>query len=104
MNYREFVYAIHNLRMFMIEQDNLDAVLKVIAPSSTAVCEFGNKFIDDYIKVVGLALGVDDHWVSWFVFDNEFGCKHLTISIEGKNFTIHNNYSFYRAVQKLKNQ
>lgn len=45
MEYKDFYYASHNLKEFIKEQDKLDAVLKVISPSSTGVCEFGNKFI-----------------------------------------------------------
>lgn len=79
LDYQNFYYAIQNLKRFMKEQDKLDAVLKVISPTTTGVCEFGNVFIDDYIKLLELAVNDDSNWVCWFVFDNDFGVKKLKV-------------------------
>ena len=88
MEYKDFYYASNNLKEFIKEQDKLDAVLKVISPSSTCVCEFGNKFIDDYIKVVEIALGDEFNWFSWFVFENDMGKKELSATNNEKEYTI----------------
>lgn len=48
LNYQDFHNAICNLKKFMKEQEKLDNVIKVISPSGTNVCEFGNEFIEKY--------------------------------------------------------
>ena len=48
LNYQDFHNAICNLKKFMKEQEKLDNVIKVISPSGTNVCEFGNEFIENY--------------------------------------------------------
>lgn len=95
MEYKDFYYASHNLKDFIKEQSKLDAVLKVISPTSTSVCEFGGKFIEDYIKVVELALDDEAKWFSWFVFDNDFGKKKLRVTINGKECKICDEKQFF---------
>lgn len=79
LDYQNFYYAIQNLKRFIKEQDKLDAVLKVLSPTTTGVCEFGNVFIDDYINLLELAVNDNSNWVSWFVFDNDFGANKLKV-------------------------
>lgn len=95
MEYKDFYYASHNLKEFIKEQYKLDAVLKVVSPSSTGVCEFGNKFIDDYIKVVEIALGDECNWFSWFVFENDFGKKKMKVKVDGKEYKICDEKQFF---------
>jgi hypothetical protein len=77
LKYEKFYDAIQDLKEFMDEQDKLDAVLKVISPTGTCVCEFGNKFIDDYIGLLEELVGDKDGWIAWYVFENGFGEKGL---------------------------
>ncbi len=89
LDYQNFYYAIHNLKKFMKKQDKLDAVLKVIAPSGTSVCEFGNEFIDDYIRLLEQSVNDQSNWVSWFVFENDFGAKKMKVKLpNGKEYKI----------------
>ena len=103
MQYSEFCKAVSDLKEFINEQDKLDAVLKVVSPSSTGVCEFGNKFIDDYIHVVEIALGDEYNWFSWFVFENDFGKKKMKVVIGKKSFNICNEKQFFNICIKLHN-
>lgn len=98
MNYKEFSKAIKGLKDFFKEQDKLDSALHVISPSSTGVCEFGNKFIDDYINVLEIALGDDNNWVSWFVFENNFGEYKLDIKLDNKTYIIKDEEIFYNVL------
>jgi len=98
MEYKDFYEAIQSLKDFIEEQDKLDAVLKVISPTSTGVCEFGNKFIDDYIKIVGIALGDTNQWVSWFVFENEFGKNKLEVKVNDIGYEISNEREFFDII------
>jgi len=95
MEYKDFYEAIQSLKDFFKEQDNLDAVLKVISPTSTGVCEFGNKFIDDYIRILEIALGDTNQWVSWFVFENDFGNKRLEVRVNDIEYEISNEREFF---------
>lgn len=101
MEFKDFLTAINNLRAFFKEQEKLNNVLKVISPTSTGVCEFGNKFIDDYIKVLEIALGDEENWVSWFVFDNQFGEKKFQVKIKDKVYEIYNELMFYNVCIQL---
>jgi hypothetical protein len=75
--YEKFYDAIKALEKFMAEQDKLDAALKVISPNGTSVCEFGNEFIDDYIKLLEESVGDRENRIFWYVFKNDFGKKKL---------------------------
>lgn len=102
LTYEEFLEAMNNLRDFLEERDKLDNVLKILSPTSTGVIEFGSKFIDDYIAVLEKALGDTDNWVSWFVFDNEFGKNCYSITLDDVNiYPICNEYDFYSLLKKL---
>jgi hypothetical protein len=98
MEYKDFYEAIQSLKDFFKEQDKLDAVLKVISPSSTGVCEFGNVFIDDYIKIVEIALGDTNQWVSWFVFENKFGKNKLEVKVNDIGYEISNEREFFDII------
>lgn len=102
MEYKDFILASVNLKQFIKEQDKLDAVLNVISPSSTGVVEFGNQFIDAYIRVVELALGDENCWYSWFVFENDFGKKQFTVTVNDISYKICNEKQFYDVCIKPK--
>ena len=95
MTFEEFNKASKNLKEFIAEQDKLDTVLKVISPTSTGVCEFGNKFIDDYINVVEIAIGDKSNWFSWFVFENDFGKREFIVKISNIEYPIRNEKDLF---------
>lgn len=102
MTYEEFQNSMDNLKEFMKELEKLDDVLKVISPSGTCVCEIGSKFIDDYISLVERSMNDTSNNVSWFVFDNDFGSRKLTIGLEGEGeFIISNEKILYEVIQKI---
>jgi hypothetical protein len=103
MEYKDFFEASISLQNFIKEQDKLNDVLKVISPSSTSVCEFGNTFIDDYIKVVEIALGDTNQWFSWFAFENNFGKNRMVVKVNGKSYKICDERQFYDVCIKLYN-
>jgi hypothetical protein len=103
MEYKDFFEASISLQNFIKEQDKLKDVLKVISPSSTGVCEFGNVFIDDYIRVVEIALGDKNQWFSWFAFDNDFGKNRMVVKVNDKAYKICDERQFYDVCIKLHN-
>ncbi len=95
MTYNEFYKSIIELKNFIKEQNKLQDIIEIISPTSTGVVEFGGKFIDSYINIIEIALGDNSKWVSWFVFENNFGKENLEVIIEGKSFKISNEKCFY---------
>lgn len=69
--------AIDNLQIFFKEQEKLDNIIKVISPTSTGVVEFGGEFIDAYINLLEKSFNDNFQWISWFVFENDFGRKGM---------------------------
>lgn len=84
MTKEQFATRIDEIKRFMDEIDVLHSHIYAIAPG--AVCEFGGRFLDDYIRLLSESVGddADWSWVSWFVFDNEFGKKGLEAGFDGK--------------------
>ena len=101
MEYKDFFEASISLQNFIKEQDKLNDVLKVISPSSTSVCEFGNTFIDDYIRVVEIALGDTNQWFAWFAFDNDFGKNRMVVKVNDKAYKICDEKQFYDVLDIL---
>jgi hypothetical protein len=102
MTVEEFESSINNLKEFMKEREKLDDVLNAISPTGTCVCEIGGKFIDDYISLLELSINDKDNSVSWFVFDNDFGSKKLTIRREDVGeYVISNEKILYEVLQRM---
>lgn len=102
MTVEEFESSINNLKEFMKERDKLNDVLKVLSPSGTCVCEIGGKFIDDYISLIERSINDKDNSVSWFVFDNDFGSRKLSIGLEGiGEFIISDEKILYEVIQRI---
>lgn len=103
MEYKEFYTACDSLKEFINAQAKLCDVMKIISPASTGGCEFGNKFIDDYITVVGIALNDNANWFSWFVFENEFGKNEMKIIVNKEEYIISDEKQFFDICIQLYN-
>ena len=102
MTVEEFESSINNLKEFMKEREKLDDVLNAISPSGTCVCEIGGKFIDDYISLLERSINDKNNSVSWFVFDNDFGSRKLTIGLEGVGeYVISDEKILYKVLQRM---
>jgi len=87
----------------MKEQEKLDNVIKVISPSGTNVCEFGNEFIENYIDLLEKSVNDELKLIGWFVFDNDFGKKKLTLSINNKEYIISSEKKLFDIYIKTLN-
>ena len=102
MTVEEFESSINNLKEFMKEREKLDDVLNAISPSGTCVCEIGGKVIDDYISLLERSINDKNNSVSWFVFDNDFGSRKLTIGLEGVGeYVISDEKILYEVLQRM---
>ena len=104
MDLQQFKKSMENLKEFFLEREKLDNVIKVISPTSTGVVEIGGKFIDDYIELISIALKDTENWVSWFVFDNEFGKKQYECKFLNKSYKICNEDDFYNFFMLIENE
>ena len=66
------------IQEFSNDQDKLQAGLKILSPSNSGIIEFGSKFIDQYIQTLSDVLDDDCQFISWYVFENDFGKKRFT--------------------------
>jgi hypothetical protein len=95
MTYTDFYIACKSLKDFLQEQQELNAVFRVLSVNSTVTSEFGNNFIDQYIAVVELAIEDKFGLFSWFVFENNFGKNELVFTVNNYRFKICNEQQFY---------
>jgi len=96
MTLDQFAIANDKLKAFIKQQEKLDAVLKVISPSG--VVEFGNEFIEDYIRIISISINDYGGWYGWFVFDNDYGRNRLSAYIGEKQYIIKDCKSFYEFI------
>jgi hypothetical protein len=102
MTYKEFQHAIVCLEEFYKERQRIDDLAHAISPHSTL--EFGAKFIDDYVWLLETAMNDEDQWISWFVFENDFGRKGLTCKINDKEYKITTAKKLYNVCLKFYNE
>jgi hypothetical protein len=104
MNATTFEYLLRKAKTFMAEQKKLDDVIRVIAPTSTGVVEFGGQFLDDYLVLLSYAVGDKEAWVTWFVFENDFGSKGLLAGAPGQAKPITNARELWDLIKEQNAQ
>lgn len=101
MTLNEFEISISKLKKFFAEKEKLDNITKILTSNNLSSTEFGSRFIDDYISVIEIALGDKNNSVAWFVFDNDFGKKKLTITVQGIPHKITNEKKLYKILKLI---
>jgi hypothetical protein len=101
MTLDQFAIANDKLKAFIKEQEKLNNVLKVISPSGTGVVEFGNEFIEDYIRIISISINDYGEWYRWFVYDNNYGRNRFTAHFKKKDFIIKDCKSFYEFMVEI---
>lgn len=95
MDYEDFYSASNNLKVFFNELDKLNLLTQVLSTNASSYTDFADKFIDDYINLLQLALGDKSDWYNWFVFENEFGKNELEVLVKGIKYKICNEKQFF---------
>ena len=88
----------------MITVNELERKLKVLEEYIADQCKlsrmvsdgiptFGNALVQNYIEALSIAAGDEeltgrDSWLYWYVWDNEFGKRKLTVTIDGKEIVV----------------
>ena len=98
MNYKEFYEASQNLKEFIKQTSKLENFFKKMHPLPYLI-EWLDQNIDDYIKVVEIALGDKGHHFDWFVWELEFGKDTIPIDYNGIEYIITNEKEFYDFIK-----
>jgi hypothetical protein len=100
MTKEQFATKIEEIRHFSKEIDILNDHLQAIAPG--AVCEFGGHFLNDYIRLLSEMIGDTDQWISWYVFDDDFGGRKLEAGYDGSTIKITSINMLWRLIEHSK--
>lgn len=73
---------------FLEEQQKASKGLKMISNEGSFIITLGNKFLDEYINLLEELIGDESSWVSWFVFDNDFGRRGLKAATKKTKYRI----------------
>ena len=98
MTKESFFIYMKSIRYFLAELDNLTKGVASIAPGG--VCEVGGKFLDDYVALLSEAVGDEDNWINWYVFENEMGKRRLAAGYDGKDKKITNLDQLWGLIQE----
>lgn len=72
MTYKEFQSAMLNIKAFLAEQQKLTDVVKILS-ANDGYSEFGSFFLDNYIVLLETIMNDEYSFISWYVFENDFG-------------------------------
>lgn len=100
MTKESFITYMDSIRMFQAESDSLNSNLSAISPG--AICEVGYKFLDDYIKLLSEAVGDEDDWIEWYVFENNMGKRGMKAGYGGKEKKITTLDQLWGLIQEGK--
>lgn len=101
MDYKEFELAFEPIEQFAKENELANQAVKHLCGSSHAVHDVGCFLMDAYINLLAKSVGDEGNWISWYVFENNFGKGDLTASVKGgrmkKVDTLKKLYNFIKA-------
>ncbi len=82
MEYKEFVKAFKPIEQFHLENELANEAVKTFCASSYAVCDIGCALMDSYVNLLASVVGDKGGWISWYVFENDFGKGGLTAGMK----------------------
>jgi hypothetical protein len=82
MTYKEFELAFEPIEQFSIESELANQAVKQLCGSSHAVHDVGCFLMDAYVNLLAKSVGDEDNWISWYVFENNFGKGGLTAGMK----------------------
>lgn len=101
MDYKEFELAFEPIAQFDKENEEANKAVKALCKSSHAVHDVGCFLMDAYVSLLSKSVGDKGNWISWYVFENNFGKGNLSASLRGgrmkKVDTLKKLYNFIKA-------
>lgn len=103
MEYNKFKEYLKYIKDFLDDQKKLDNVINVISPGSFERCEFGDNFLDGFIKLLSDSIGDTNDFLYWFIIENDFGNKKLTVTLNDIPYVIDDDVTFWIYLNKFNN-
>lgn len=101
MEYKDFELAFEPIEQFAKENEEANKAVKALCRSSHVVHDVGCFLLDAYINLLAKSVGDEGNWISWYVFENNFGKGGLTASVKDgrmkKVDTLKKLYNFIKA-------
>lgn len=98
---KQFTKAIKNLQEFKDKElKKIDTVVSILTDKEFNFGAIGFKFSEQYIELLEMASGDKYNWISWFVFDNDFGRKSLEAGINGEMKSIKTIKQLFKLINE----
>lgn len=113
---KQFVHYLNKIKEQIDKDDRLDNFLMENDYQSKdfySVSTYARTSLEASIELLALASGdnAKDSWIEWWIYDNEFGTKHLEASLEWKGkkiwwdiTSVEKLYNFLVKWNKVKNK
>jgi len=96
----EFIRRFRLVEEFVVEQMRLGNLAQAITREA-GCCEFGDKFLDSYIKLLADYMGGDkDGWIEWYIWENDMGKQRMEAGYVGKSSRISNPKQLYKLIKQ----
>ncbi len=95
----EFLRYMKVLKSFCKRSNNLSKAMASISDSS--VGGIGGWLVDAYVELLEKQCGDKSGWISWWVFENDWGRKRLRATIDGSPIDVHDLNDLWRVIQKV---
>jgi hypothetical protein len=102
MNYQEFKRRIEVLVDFYKKQDEAGKTLCRVLCMDGNIMDFGSELATAYTKMLQEAVGDEDDWIGYWLWECDMGKKKMGWSKDGVDYDIKSIRSLYDAIQMNK--
>lgn len=95
INFEDFDNLLEPIRIYLKELEIANEAIEKLCPSSYPTIDVGCKLLTSYVNLAEQILEDTEHWVDWFVFEDNFGEKLLECEFNDVKYTIRNVTTFY---------
>lgn len=66
--------------------------LEILSPNSFICVDFASDLLNAYINAISREIGdySNETWLEWFIWENDFGNKNLSVTVAGEEIVIKN--------------
>ena len=84
--------------------DEANEALQKWADNSFVCVDIGGKLLDAYVAALSRELGDNskDTWLSWFIWENDFGVRGHECTVNGEKYTITNTADLLEVIEAWK--
>jgi hypothetical protein len=100
MTPKELAKEISNVREFILQRKRIERGIQTLFDDQFVNVTLGDKFLDDYVKLISKCVGDDYEWVNWFIWENDFGKDARCVYINGVEYPIKTVDQLYKICIK----